>query len=69
MCTSVLGKCIFVYYLHAWYTQRPEKDVESLGTRVSWCVGGCWESNPGPWEEKPVLFTAGPSLLPLKINF
>ena len=27
---------------------------------------GCWESNPGPLEEQPVLFTVEPSLRPLE---
>ena len=26
---------------------------------------GCWELNPGPLEEQPVLLTAEPSLQPL----
>ncbi|EDL22931.1 mCG147783 [Mus musculus] len=29
---------------------------------------GCWELNPSPLEEQPVLITAGPSLQPLRIN-
>ena len=30
---------------------------------------GCWELNPGPLEEQPVLLTAEPSLQPLPLYF
>jgi hypothetical protein len=30
---------------------------------------GCWELNPGPLEEQPVLLTAEPSLQPLEFLF
>lgn len=49
--------------------QSPDKAVRSPGTRVSdgcelLCL--CWEQNPGPLEEQPVVFTAGSSLQPPK---
>jgi hypothetical protein len=42
--------------------------VVGSGTEVTVSSGyneppcGCWESNPGPLEEQPVLLTAEPSL-------
>lgn len=46
------------------YTQRPEEAIRSQGTRIiiweSPC--GCWEFNPGPLDEQPVLLTCEPAL-------
>lgn len=48
-------------------TGRPYEDIISLGTTVTMgCVlpYGCWELNPDPLEELPVLLTAEPALRP-----
>jgi hypothetical protein len=42
--------------------------VRSAGTGITDSCDllcGCWELNPGPLEEQPVLLTAEPSLQPL----
>jgi hypothetical protein len=50
---------------HCLAFQRPEEVTECPGTKVTdGCElpGGCWQSNPGPLQEQPVLVTAEPSL-------
>jgi hypothetical protein len=50
----------------ALYSQRPEEDIRSSGTRVADDCGlpcDCWELNPGPLEEQPVLLTIEPYFL------
>ena len=47
------------------FAQRPRDDVRSPGTRVTGgCKSpyGCWESNPGPFEEQLVLLIPEPLL-------
>lgn len=49
-----------VYSVHAWYSQRPDEDVESLGTGVT---DNCEHyvgdgSNLGPLEELSVLLNS-----------
>lgn len=56
-----------VHHMYAWHTQRPEEG----GHQISWnwvrdtcrppCV--CWESNPRPLEEQPILLTTEPPSL------
>ena len=60
---------LLVSYLHTCvqYLQRPEEGIRSLGTGVTGGCElpcGCWELNPGPLEEQPVLVTTEPSLQP-----
>jgi len=53
-----------VYFVH---TSPTEEDIRSSRTGVSGgCEPphGCWELNPGPLEEQPVLLTTDPSLQP-----
>jgi hypothetical protein len=50
----------------AWCLQRPEEGVGHPGPGVTdGCElpGGFWETNLGPLEEEPVLFTIFPALL------
>lgn len=52
--------CMFMQY--AW---RPEEDTVSLPSGV--CIScdppcRCWELSLGPWEERAVLLTTGPSI-------
>ena len=45
----------------------PEERVGSPETAVTGgceASGGAWESNPGPLQKEPVLFTTEPSLQP-----
>jgi hypothetical protein len=67
--------CVCVVILPAfisvcvWYPWSPEEGHRVSGTRVT--VGcelpcGCWDSNPGPLEEQPVLLTMVLSLQSLK---
>ena len=49
------------------YPQRPEEGVGShvIGITNSYELAcKCWELNPGPLEEHPVLLTTEPSLQP-----
>jgi hypothetical protein len=49
---------MFLYYMHAWWLQRPEEGVQSPETGVVGSCNlpcGCWEPNPGPLKEQPVL--------------
>lgn len=65
----VFPPCIHVCYIHATPVGAKE-DISLLGTGVP---GGCeppcrcWEVNPGPLEEHPVLLTSKPSLQPLAL--
>lgn len=45
-------------------SQKKVSDLLELETADCKLPVRCWESNPGPVEEEPVLFTAGPSLQP-----
>lgn len=65
----VFPPCIHVCYIHATPVGAKE-DISLLGTGVP--VGceppcRCWEVNPGPLEEHPVLLTSKPSLQPLAL--
>lgn len=60
---------MYVCYIHATPVGAKE-DISLLGTGVP--VGceppcRCWEVNPGPLEEHPVLLTSKPSLQPLAL--
>ena len=47
--------------------QCPQRTASSLGTGVTDCckpLCGCWESSPGPPEEKPQLLIAEPFFQP-----
>jgi hypothetical protein len=51
---------------HSW---RQEEVVRSSGKRVTDCCEpscGCWELNPGPLEEQPVILTPETSLQPIE---
>jgi hypothetical protein len=64
-CTGILSAYMSVYHSCTWYPQRPEEDAVSVGTGVTGSyepAGGCWESNPGPLQEYPVLFASNLSL-------
>lgn len=45
-------------------SQKKVSDLLELETADCKLPVRCWESNPGPVEEEPVLFTAVPSLQP-----
>lgn len=56
--------CMFVCVLHAWYPQRPEEGIGTLGTGVRngfelQCE--CRKLNLGPLEGKTLVLTAKPS--------
>lgn len=45
--------------------RMPEEDIRCSGTGVAddcELLCGCWESNPGPLEEQPVVLATEPSL-------
>lgn len=44
---------MYVYYMHAWCLQRPEKDIRSLGFRVT---DNCVPPNTS-WQPSTVAFT------------
>jgi hypothetical protein len=53
--------------MHVWCLQRPEEGTRSPGTGVTNdCKPPreCWESNPDPQQEQPVLLTVEPFLQP-----
>lgn len=53
--------CVSVYHLHAWCSKRPEEGIVFPGTEITDSCEqpcGCWQSNPDPPEEQPVLLTA-----------
>jgi hypothetical protein len=64
--------CMLYAYLHVYmcimcmqYTQRPGENVLSPGTGVTGSYKlpcRCWESNPGPLQGHPVLWTSEPFL-------
>jgi hypothetical protein len=59
---------MFVCVMRAWYPQRPEEGIVTLGTGVRngfELPRECRKLNLGPLEEKPVLLTAKPSAAPL----
>lgn len=33
MCMSVLLTCVSMHHIHAWYPQKPEKDIRSPGLK------------------------------------
>jgi hypothetical protein len=56
-----------VYHTSAWCSYGPEEGIESPGTGAKNSYEllhgcGCWESNPGPLEEKSAPLTVEPSL-------
>jgi hypothetical protein len=64
LCMFVLPACMSVHHMCAWCLRKPEdsdplEKVFTVSGEPSW---RCWELNPGPLEEQPVLLTAEPSL-------
>ena len=58
MCVDILPACMSVHRVLPGALRRPEEGVGSPGTGITdGCEPpcGCWESNPGPLEEQPVL--------------
>lgn len=52
MCVCALRMCLV--------PSGSEEDIESPGTKITVTCAlqcGCWELNPGPLEEQPVLIT------------
>lgn len=37
ICTSVLPVCTYVYHMHVWVPQRPEKGIGPTGAVVTGC--------------------------------
>ena len=57
----IWATCTFLYCIHTWSPREPEEGVDPLepgDTDGCELRGGCWESNPGPLEEQPVLWPA-----------
>lgn len=58
---SVMSAYMYVYYVSAWYLQKPEGNCRSLGTGIT--EGrehhGYWELSLGPLQD---LLSAEPSL-------
>ena len=64
--------CMCLCTMCMQYPQRPEEDIRSHGTEVKdncQLPCGCWELNPGPLQEQPVLLTTEPSLQPPAFMF
>ena len=52
--------------VNVWFPERPEEGIKSVGNGITdSCepLCGCWEWNPGPLREQPVLLTAEPPLV------
>lgn len=65
VCMGVLPVCL--YYMHAVFSKARE-DIRSPGSEVNWWLWAgmeCYESHPGPLEQKPVLLATRQSLQPL----
>ena len=70
-------KVLFLLYAYEYLFafmpvhQVPGKSGKDSGSPASGVTDGCelpcgcWESNPGPLEEQPVLLTTEPALQPL----
>lgn len=54
------------YHVHAWCPGGQKRVSDPLGLELP---SVCWELNPGPVEEQPVLLTTEPSLQPCLIFF
>ena len=65
----LLISCALVFYLHLCLY----KSIAFPGTGVTYSCklprSGCWELNPNPLEEQPVLSTTEPSLQPHLFRF
>jgi hypothetical protein len=64
MCLGILPTYISINHVHAWCLQWPEQGVRSPGAGITdHCEPPCrcWELNPGPLQEQPVLLTTEPS--------
>ena len=60
--------CVLLFYLHTCLCEG----VRSAAGRVTVSYAlpcECWELNPGPREEQPVLLTIDPSLPSLGFSF
>lgn len=60
-----------MYHVCAWWPLRPEEDIRFLGIRDTDSCGThwCWDLNPGPPEEQPVVLTAEPPSTPVALQF
>lgn len=60
--------CVGIYQLCVLWSQRSEENVWSLKLELQmfWAACGCWESTPGPLEERSGLLVTGP---PLRLHF
>lgn len=60
---GILSVCMSVYQVYAMPKGGQKRASDAPGTRVTEgsepC--GCWESNPAPLEEQPMLLAEGPS--------
>lgn len=66
MCVCVWPACTSVHLVHG----EAKESVTLPGSGVttgSKLRPGCWELNPGPRGDQPVLFTAEPPLRPLAL--
>lgn len=55
MSMSVLPVCMYADHVYAWYLQRLQESIESLGngiTGVFQLTGGCWILNPSPLQKQ-----------------
>lgn len=62
--------CVYVYHDHALCQQILEEGVKHPGpgaTDNCKAPCGCWELNPSPGEEQPVLTTPEPSFQPISV--
>lgn len=65
MCEGIFPAYMSMYPPGEYLRQWPGESIRSPGTgvtNVSELPCGCWESYPGPLEERPVLLTAEPPL-------
>jgi hypothetical protein len=66
MCLNVLPACVRMYHMCIWRPWKPEDGIRFpvIGVTGSCKLPcGCWELNPGPLQEQPVLLTIPPGPL------
>lgn len=69
---DVLSACMSVPHMLVWYPHRPEESIVFLTAGVidgSRLPCGCWELNPSPLKDQPMLLTAGLYLSSLSYRF
>ena len=63
---GVLAVCMPIHRVCPWGLQRPEESFGCPGAGLTdgneLCSSECWELNPGPLEDQPMLLTAELSL-------